>query len=275
MLLKNIFSESKLPIKNVILSFVKSLRKSYEFNNIVPIVHAKIPIIKCVHKDTGIDCDISFNNISAVHNSHLLNYIITMDSRVKPVLMKLKTWAKNIGLICTNGFSSYSFYWLGLFYMQVIGILPAICDLQKSIPELVVGHWNCAFSKEQKTVISDEHKNLSVNDILNAIYAYYSDFNFETFVISPFTGCRILKRDFESVNQLPEELLRYKQFYEENKNHQKLLFLGTIKYNMYVQDPFQHNLNITARVTLKMFEKFIKACGALKVEKPRPKTSVQ
>lgn len=244
--------------------FAKSISKSNAFNAIVPIIHAKIPIIKCTfHKITGIDCDISFNNISAVHNSHLLNYIISMDQRIKPVLMKLKAWAKNIGLICTNGFSSYSFYWLGLFCMQVKGILPNIHDLQKNIPEHVVGHWNCAFAKEHKFKI-DHHKTLSESDILTMIYAYYSSFDFKTFVICPYVGCPLLKKDFESVDQLQEELWRYKQFYKENIEHQKLLFLGVSQFSMYVQDPFQHNLNITARVTTKIFEKFINACIELK-----------
>lgn len=227
-------------------------------------MNAKIPIIKCIHRDTGIDCDISFNNISAVHNSYLLNYIIHMDHRIKPVLMKLKMWAKHIGLICTNGFSSYSFYWLGLFCMQVMGILPAIHDLQKSKSELLIGYWNFAFSKEQQNVI--KKKALNENDILNVIYAYYSGFDFETFVISPYTGCPLLKKDFEDVEKLPKELCRYKQFYEENKEYQKLLLLGTSKFNMYIQDPFQHNLNITARVTSKIFRKFIEACAAFKVK---------
>lgn len=248
----------------MILSFVKSLRESQVFNKIIPIVNAKIPIIKCIHRDTGIDCDISFNNISAVHNSHLLNYIINMDHRIKSVLMKLKTWAKHNGLICTNGFSSYSFYWLGLFCMQIMGILPAIHDLQKSKPELLIGHWNFAFSNEQQEFIKKNA--FSDNDILNVIYEYYSGFDFEKFVISPYTGCPLLKKDFEDVEQLPEELWRYKQFYKENKEYQKLLFLGTSKFNMYIQDPFQHNLNITARVTSKIFQKFIKACVALKVK---------
>lgn len=240
--------------------FAKNLRNSQVFINVLPIVHAKIPIIKCTHRKSGIDCDISFNNISAVYNSRLLKCIISMDNRIKPVLMKLKTWAKNSGLICTNGFSSYSFYWLGLFYMQVMGILPAIHDLHKSIPELIVGPWNCAFIVDQKKLVQDKQTTLSEDDILNMIYAYYSDFDFTTFVISPYTGCPLHKTNFENIEQLPEELSRYKNFYKDNQEHPKLLFLGTSKYNMYVQDPFQHNLNITARVTPKIFEKFVNAC---------------
>lgn len=245
--------------------FAKSLRNSQTFIQICPLVHAKIPIIKCVHRDTGINCDISFNNISAVYNSRLLNHIISMDCRIKPVLMELKTWAKNVGLISTNGFSSYSFYWLGLFSMQVMGILPAIHDLQKSIPELLVGYWNCAYSKEKQEFVNSQ-KSLSESDILNITFAYYSNFDFEQFVISPYSGCPLLKKDFENEEQLPEELWRYKQFHQENKEHQKLLFLGTGKFNMYTQDPFQHNLNITARVTPKIFEKFINACKEINIK---------
>lgn len=189
-----------------------------------------------------------------------------MDHRVKPVLMKLKMWAKNIGLISTNGFSSYSFYWLGLFCMQVMGILPSISDLQKSVPEIIVGHWNCAFSKDYTTCLKDKQKNLNESDILSKIYEYYSSFDFESFVISPYIGYPLLKKDFENVEQLPEELWRYKQFYKENKEHYKLLFLGISKFNMYTEDPFQHNLNITARVTPKVFEKFVKSCIALKTK---------
>jgi hypothetical protein len=183
-----------------------------------------------------------------------------MDYRIKPVLMKLKIWGKNIGLINTNGFSSYSFYWLGLFYMQVMGILPSIHDLQKSEPELIIGGWNyCAFSKKVQECFKNKHQNISESDIMNAIFSYYSNFDFETFVISPYIGCPLMKNCFNNTDQLPEEYWRYKQFHETNKN-KKLLFLGTTKYNMYIQDPFQHNKNITARVIPKIFEKFIKAC---------------
>lgn len=260
----NIFLVSKTPAKKVINSFANKLRQSQVFTKVFALIHAKIPIIKCTHKNTGIDCDISFNNVSSVHNSHLLNHILSMDYRIKPVLMKLKIWAKNIGLINTNGFSSYSFYWLGLFIMQVMGILPAIHDLQKSVPEVLVSQWNCAFSKNPQEYIINKQETLSESDILHFFYKYYSNFDFGKFVISPYTGCPLLKKDFENVEQLPGELWRYKQFYKENKECQKLLFLGTCQFKMYTQDPFQHNVNITARVTPKIFEKFINACTELK-----------
>lgn len=259
----NINYVSKTPAQKVIKSFANKLRKSQVFIKVFALIYAKIPIIKCTHKNTGIDCDISFNNVCAVHNSHLLNYILSMDYRIKPVLMKLKIWAKNIGLINTNGFSSYSFYWLGLFIMQVVGILPAIRDLQKSVPEILVNQWNCAFSKNPQEYMNKQ-ETLNESDILNFFYKYYSNFDFDKFVISPYTGCPLLKKDFENIEQLPDELWRYKQFYKENKECQKLLFLGTCQFKMYTQDPFQHNVNITARVTPKIFEKFINACVELK-----------
>jgi len=107
-----------------------------------------------------------------------------MDNRIKPVLMKLKIWAKNIGLINTNGFSSYSFYWLGLFIMQVMGILPAVRDLQKSIPEVLVNQWNCAFSKNPQEYITNKQETQSESDILNVFYKYYSNFDFKMFKLT-------------------------------------------------------------------------------------------
>lgn len=184
-----------------------------------------------------------------------------MDYRIKSILMKLKIWAKNIGLISTTGFSSYSVYWLGLFYMQVMGILPSIYDLQKSESELIIEDWNyCAFSKNKQECFKDKHKDLSESDIMNAIFSYYSNFDFNTFVISPYIGFPVLKNNFINIDQLPEEYWRYKQFHLVNEKNNKLLLLGDTKFNMYIQDPFQHNKNITARVIPKMFEKFILAC---------------
>uniref|UniRef100_A0A2S2P1B1 Terminal uridylyltransferase 4 n=2 Tax=Schizaphis graminum TaxID=13262 RepID=A0A2S2P1B1_SCHGA len=270
----NINYVSKTPVKKVMKSFANKLRQSQVFIKVFPLICAKIPIIKCTHKNTGIDCDISFNNISAVHNSHLLNHILSIDYRIKPVLMKLKIWAKNIGLINTNGFSSYSFYWLGLFIMQVLGLLPAIRDIQKSVPEILVDQWNCAFSKNIQEYIINKQETLSESDILNFFYKYYSNFDFNKFVISPYTGYPLLKKDFENVEQLPDELWRYKQFHKENKECQKLLFLGSCQFKMYTQDPFQHNVNITARVTPKIFEKFMNACVELKTfQKTKNNTS--
>ncbi|XP_027849985.2 terminal uridylyltransferase Tailor-like [Aphis gossypii] len=255
---------SKTSVKNVMKSFAKKLRQSQIFIRVVPLFRVKIPIIKCIHKNTGIDCDISFNNMSGVYNSHFLNNILSIDPRIKPVLIKLKIWAKNIGLINTKGFSSFSIYWLGLFNMQVMGILPPIRDLQKSVPEILVDEWNYAFSKTKQEYNINKQETLSVSDIFNYFHSFYLNFNFDKFVISPYTGCPLLKKDFEDVEKLPEELWRYKQFYKENKECHELLFLNTSQSKMYIQDPFQHNVNITARVRPKVFNKFINACVKLK-----------
>ncbi|XP_026819821.1 terminal uridylyltransferase Tailor-like [Rhopalosiphum maidis] len=260
---------SKTSVKDVMKSFANKLRQSQVFIKVFPLFYVKIPIIKCIHKNTGIYCDISFNNMSGVHNSHVINYILSIDHRIKPVLMKLKIWAKNIGLIDAKGFSSYSIYWLGLFNMQVMGILPPLHDLQKSVPEILVNQWNYAFPKNKQEYIINKQETLNVSDIFNVFCTYYLNFDFDKFVISPYTGCPILKKDFEDVEKLPEELWRYKQFYKENKECHELLLLNTknnknTKFKIYIQDPFQHNVNITERVEPKIFNTFINACVELK-----------
>ncbi|XP_050432092.1 terminal uridylyltransferase Tailor-like [Adelges cooleyi] len=259
----HITCSSKRPIREMIQSITNVLRHQNTFIKIIPLYFTKVPLIKCIHRSTGVDCDLSFNNIYAVQNTYLLKQYITLNHSVKPVLIGLKLWAKKHDLINTYGFSSYSFYWLGLFFFQVKGMLPTVYDLQKNIPELKIGQWNCAFSKDTHQFI--ENEKMATSTLLDQIYNYYSNFEYENFVICPYLGCLLPKSSFENVEALPEELTKYKQFHKENTNQQKLQFLGKSKFNMYVQDPFQHNYNITARVTPKIFLKFIDVCKKSKL----------
>lgn len=246
----------------MIQSIADILRNDNKFYKVFALYYTKVPLIKCVHKPSGVDCDLSFNNMYAIHNSYLLKHYLTLNQCVKSILIELKLWAKRHDLINTNGFSSYSFYWLGLFFMQVNGIIPSVSELQNSTSEIKVGYWNCAFSKENQDEI--KISKISVPNILDQMYAYYSKLDYETFVICPYLGRLLLVSDFKNIENLPNELSKYKQFYEDNKEKQKLLFLGSGEFNMYVQDPFQHNYNICARVTPKIFYKFIDACKKAK-----------
>ncbi|XP_050542686.1 terminal uridylyltransferase Tailor-like isoform X2 [Daktulosphaira vitifoliae] len=253
---------SNLSPREMIQSIANVLRNDKKFYKVFALYYTKVPLIKCIHKHSGVDCDLSFNNMYAIYNTYLLKHYLTLNQCIKSVLIELKLWAKKYGLINTNGFSSYSFYWLGLFFMQVNGIIPTVCELQNSTSEFKVGYWNCAFSKEKQE--DTKINKISVFNILDQMYTYYSNLDYETYVICPYLGRLLFISDFKNIENLPNELSKYKQFYEDNKKEQKLLFLGSSKFNMYVQDPFQHNYNICARVTPKIFYKFIDACKKTK-----------
>lgn len=56
-------------------------RKGHLFRSIVPLQRIKVPIIKFVHIDTQVSCDMSFQNLIGHCNSKLLRHYLDMNER--------------------------------------------------------------------------------------------------------------------------------------------------------------------------------------------------
>ncbi|KAL3266516.1 hypothetical protein HHI36_010686 [Cryptolaemus montrouzieri] len=109
----------------------KALHRSGLFRNILGIPSAKIPIIKCVHSGTGVKCDVNFKSICGVMNSKLISYYLSIDPKLRPVMLVIKYWAKIHDISGRNHlFTNYSLIMMFIFYLQQHYDFPSVRSLQ-------------------------------------------------------------------------------------------------------------------------------------------------
>lgn len=94
--------------------------------------HAREPLVTLVDErgDMG-DVDVSINNILPLGNSELLRAYSQLDSRVRPLVLLIKTWAKS-QQVCgadAGNLSSYTWTIMVLYYLQLVGLLPSLQQL--------------------------------------------------------------------------------------------------------------------------------------------------
>ena len=84
----------------------------------------------------GIQCDINFSNLLALHNSALLRCYSLCDKRVRPMVLFVKIWAKKrkINSAYESTLSSYGYVLMVLHYLMNIASPPIIPNLQHFSP---------------------------------------------------------------------------------------------------------------------------------------------
>lgn len=104
-------------------------------SKILPIPMAKTPVIKFNHISTNSNVDIIFKNSLGVYNTNLIKYCLTFDDRIKPMIIFIKYWAKELKLIGKGRMTNYAITMMVFFYLQQdnISLLPSIEELQKKL----------------------------------------------------------------------------------------------------------------------------------------------
>ena len=129
-------------IDNHPLASMNKLRKvlhKAKMVDIIAIKFARVPICKFRDPILNINCDINFGHALGVENSKLLRAYVSQDSRVRPLLLMIKEFAKARGICDPAGngnrfiklatISSYAYCLMAIAYLQHLGILP---NLQSS-----------------------------------------------------------------------------------------------------------------------------------------------
>ncbi|XP_015127455.1 speckle targeted PIP5K1A-regulated poly(A) polymerase-like [Diachasma alloeum] len=178
---------------------VKTLlfRNAGTFTKIVPIPMAKIPVIKFHHTLSKMDCDISFKHGLGVHNSQLIKYLLTLDSRIKPLVLVLKYWAKKLDISGSGKINNYSLVMLIVFYLQQpsVNLLPAIRELQKVHERVYIRGWQVNFTTNYPS--TSKNNSSSILELLEGFFKFYSDFDFSTTIICPLEGKSFLREEFK------------------------------------------------------------------------------
>lgn len=173
---------------------------------IEPRFGAKVPIIHWAPRKPGyLACDISVNNNLAVINSRLIGAYCSIDPRMQPLGIVIKTWAKARGINdrSRGTLSSFSLLLMLIHFLQRRNppILPSLQDLALELNEpLIYLHGadirfitnKAAISSEMHRLTSGVDNTESLGQLLYEFFRYYG-FEYKQGVI----GIRDL-RQFQS-----------------------------------------------------------------------------
>ena len=149
------------------------------------LVTAKVPIIKCRHKETNINVDISIFKKNGASAAEQLEKIINIHPEIKPLMLVIKYMLRQRDLneIYKGGCSSFILFSLIYYY---------IIDINKRV-----------FNRINK---GQNEQQLSLGNLLLGFFNFYGyDFNYKKLGISIRNGCFLYKRNGLSGNILSIE----------------------------------------------------------------------
>ena len=160
-----------------------------------------MPIVKFTHRDTGVQCDISFKNRLSVVNTAWIRLCVDADPRVRSLLVLLRYFAKLYGLAGGGGggkLSSYALTLLGITFLQTIKppLLHSVAALQ-AVPDLpndLVEGWNCAFAADEKCLPKLPANPFATLQLLADFFAWASSLDFDSVLLCPLLG-KVLPKD--------------------------------------------------------------------------------
>lgn len=195
-----------------ILTIGQVFRDSGLFDQVETVSTARVPVVRMVHKETNVNCDVAIGNMLAVHNTSLLRTYSEISPVAKDLIMAVKLWAKrrSVGDASMGFLSSYGWTLLALFYLQhcpkQLGghVLPNIqlCkpDEKAEVVDDTIGSFNVKYFKGMPAVdVLESIKNPnSLGSLFKGFFAFYSgqQFSIQADAVD-FGGKQIMKKPKE------------------------------------------------------------------------------
>ncbi|CAL7941439.1 unnamed protein product [Xylocopa violacea] len=232
-------------------------RMNCAFSNIISLPKARTPIIKFCYIRTNVSCDISFKNSLAMYKNYLIKYYISLDSRIRPLMMLIKYWARHFKISGSSKISNYALVLLIIFYLQqpFVNIIPPLMELQKTCQPQLVNGWQVNFDKN--TVLPPITNQSSIPELLHGFFFFYSTFKFKSQVMCPIDGKVHTEAEFKRTETLPPCMDTYKMCVREDEN-----LRINLNKPMCIQDPIELNCNVI-NITYKfsLLNTFVKYCA--------------
>ena len=181
---------------------LRLLREMPQCARVQGILQARVPIVKFVHRDTGVACDISFRNRMSVANTQFIRACVDADARVRDLLVSLRYFAKVQGLAGGGGGSRISNYALTLLALTFLQqrrppLLRTVAELQAApdLPEDRIDGWNCSFPAAS-AVLAPPAPASSLR-LLAEFFAWAAAINFPSVVVCPLLGRLVARADLQ------------------------------------------------------------------------------
>ena len=177
--------------------------KICNFTNVEGILGAHIPIVRFVHEESNLKCDLSFHNMMSVVNSKFLKMCQQADPRINTLMV---VWAEfqelsgsADGTNRDKKMSNYALNLLVIFFLQNEKFLPSVKELQyNTVAEdsCIINGFECGFPRDLslwKIPLVSFPNEKSVFELLLSFFEFYADFDYEGCIISPYAGVALVK----------------------------------------------------------------------------------
>lgn len=193
-----------------IIRQIAGLLRRKRMKNVLPLLHARIPIVKFLDPRSGCCCDICVNNILAVHNTRMLHHYSQIDERFSQMAFIIKHWAKQrkINDPYLGTLSSYAYLLMIIYYLQNLKhpVLPVLQDMKSfgrlanMVVQVTVGDHDCTYMnlidfwmQEQRDHFARNRS--SLGKLLVGFFRYYArEFNCNHMVVSIRTRQHLTKK---------------------------------------------------------------------------------
>ena len=184
------------PTQQQVVKQMANLLRKNRMSKVFAIPKARVPIVKFIEPETGIECDICVNNLLAVENTTMLRRYSEIDPRLRELVILVKHWSKCRGVNgAFKGFlSSYAYVIMAIHLLQTVqpAILPCLQDDSHYKPTVdsVVDGWECRYAGNPDMFQGFGHLNkLTTADLLYQFFYYWGyRHNYKSSVICMRTG---------------------------------------------------------------------------------------
>lgn len=198
----------------------------------------------------------------AVAGSNLLKYYFNLDKRFLPLGQILKFWFQIQRHHGHRRPRDYVLYQFIVFYLQQKNLLPPVYILQKDVDSHYIHEWNVGFNELPFNSTNTE----DLHQLLGGFFKFYSEFNYEEYIIAPFAGRPIRKNAFQDIENFPIEYTFYSNDLKDTLQHRIRDELD-VSTAVCVQDPFIHSLNemerLVHREDTETFKRFMKSVATM------------
>lgn len=209
-----------------------SLEKYNIFKHFEEIFH-KVPILKCVHVETGLKCILNFTEANGLTISKILEKLLNFDRRILSLAVIIKFWMKANNLISPKILTSYDVLWLLLFYLQQgkDPLLPPIREFQLGIRPQYIDDVNVAFNYNLRNTMNN---NDDLGKLLVGFFTFYERFDFQGQFISPLHGKAFPRLEFEEEYRIVSQYRPDEMMIDQISK----AVPQTVNYPICIQDPF-------------------------------------
>lgn len=162
--------------------------KKLLYRDVVTMCNGRVPVLKFTHIGLGREININFTSHTGVNNSFLVKHLVSLDARVRAMLVLLKTYFKlKLG---PNALTTFNLYSLVIFALQnnPEPVLPPLADFLDTAGQrvLVKDRWPVQFlpkpfeTKNRQTLI----------ELILHFCSFYAEFDFADRLVSPYMGNR-------------------------------------------------------------------------------------